>query len=554
MWSVATPIWHAPDEMEHFIYADLLAESGQLPEDKEYELDFNISKSAGVSKLYSYAWETPPRRFIYDGRYAPFERKLDDPIKDIKELEDIFVGIPAIDILALSEPAGAKIIERQNKVISVDLAGYLKDKKSGGRGDFLLYALKSIELAPGIVQLKKSAGLFFKNGMLEKIVDPYGDEPDILIENGVAYFTKTSEEKVELKEIVAGREKKRHSPRAYASPPLYYSLTALILKVVDLSDGGILSGVFFSRMFCVFLSVLAAFYVYKTFKVIWPGQEEFALSGMLLYSFWPLNSFEFGVMSPENIMNLFCAISFYYIARIIFTEEPTDRDWIFFSVMAALAAFSKVAGVLMVAVWWPGLLLYTLIRYKRVKLIHFLPPTLMFVGPYLLWFRAHGFGKIYGTGLNLSFWKYLKLHGADFYLSYAGIFGVVKNVMPQPAYLFIAFSVIVLMLILLYGLLKGFEDDDKLRFGYIFACTMFSFAFFFVIEFLKLADVGAILHTRHFLLLASPFVVMLWASFSRQRDDFIKSFGEALGYVFLIALIFINGYALFDYAAQNFIL
>ncbi len=548
VWSVATPLWHAPDELAHYLYADILERESALVLNKSYLLPYSIYKSIAASNYYSHNFDK--KRYLYDGKYAPFEKNI-DAVTDPAEAKDLFLSLPPVDLEAITAPWEPEIVKERDDSVSYDISFLFTKAKE----PVLIYCRKYKGEFQMNTPMEKSTGFLFIDNKLDETLI-VGDGQDASIKGMIATFAKRPDERLAVRALPIGWEKRDYFTHVNMYPPLYYMIVAGIQRAVRCFGASIINDHFFSRLFSVFLSVIAVFFVYGSFKVVWPDDERCAIAGTLLFSFWPQNSFVSGTINPEALLNLFCTVSFYYIVRILFAkDESSAKDWALFALAASLAALSKVSGILLISIWGAILVLWAIYKEGKLRAVYFLPGILMFFGAYLLWFKQRGFGVLAPMALvDFSLPQYIAYYIQNpmpLFKTFAGFFGALKNPMPTPAYYILILFIIIMLFFFIYAMINNIHKERRKRFAILFVSVTLSFLFFFVMEFLRLKSTGLVLQGRYFLFLALPLTIIALAGIE-QKDGRMRRYANIMLDLFVLTVLSMNVYALVNYAAQNY--
>ena len=255
-------------------------------------------------------------------------------------------------------------------------------------------------------------------------------------------------------------------------------------------------------------------------------------------------------MNDLRIVNL----STYTSPEIV---EHSNKDWVLFSIFASLAAFAKIIGLLLVAVWWVMLIpLILFFRKEKFRPIYLLPAAMMLLGPYLMWHSSHEIVLFGAQHESLSLLEYIascRSRGVfrGVIKHFIGIFGWLNNPMPKPIYSILSSFMLAIVLMLLYRLIRRVKGNEQLNIIYLFLCTIFSVMSFFAMEFLNYEKTGHIIAGRYFLWLLLPMVLLVRFA-TLHTEPYLKKVSNVTFYLFVIAVIFINGYALVNYIGQNF--
>ena len=580
-WSLATPMWLAPDEPHHFTNAYIYANHGTIPENKFYDLPLGIVKSKAVSNLFTHIILKSDRRLSYEATSPPFVKNLDAPI-DLNEAESLFINLSAWDLEHLSIPAWERDFRFLTPAVGFNLgqastAGWKVDNKNiivkdesvsistelldsllieGKKSPYMLFAISYTGLLrPYGHNVEKKSAVLVDNGSVVKLINP-GTYEELSVDDDFVVFKKYPEDNIVIKVMPLELSSWKQHSYYYYFPPFYYGVLAGVIKAVSIFGSNIISEAFFARSFSVCLGLFALIFVYRSLLIIWPDDENSAIAGMVLFALWPMNSFMFSVINADTMLNFLFTAAFYYIIRILFLHKSSTRDWVLFAIVASLAAFTKITGALLVLIWWT-LLMPTLIVLKkeRFKPVFLLPPTLMFVGPYLMWHRTTGL-FLSGAGMNITVMQYIKVYlTGRFWMkfeSFSGNFGSLNNLMPAFAYYILFSFIAVISLLFIFILVKGFKKGNRANHLYLLFCTALSIIFFLVMEYVNLKKYGFVIQGRYFLFLALPGIILARTA-AAQSDKYFKPVREAIFNLFVIAVVIINLCALFNYIAQNYI-
>ncbi len=598
MWSISTPYLRGPDEQPHFIHAKIMVEKNTYPKNQHYYLPLNIEKSVAVShSSWVYTYQEP--RLLHDGKSAPFEERVDEPIT-IDEAQKIFIDLPPWDIEPLSIPwklaeedregynswdieevetrgGEPSDIERSDTAVSFNLSLlkslYIRNNNLLNEQfndypevvyyefkNFILYGRKAREAQRGGIALNKTSALLFVDGKFSNLIAPHpylNEPPDVTIsDDGVVTFKKEPGELVSFRVIPIGRDVKAYYTISYSFPPPYYSALYGIIKVVDKLGGGIISEVFFGRLFSVLIGVMILYFFYNTYRIIWPEHEEYAFAGMALFTFWPMMSYVFAAATPDVFLDFFSAGAFYFLFRLLFKDDNSTKDWALLALFASVATITKVNAILIITIWWVLLVaLLKLVRKRKISLKWFYPPTLLVFGPYMFWYRIYGFSPdSQMLRKKITFIEYLKYQfdiGFNlFYESFVGLFRM--NHLPQSALNLILIFIVTMIALFAYGIFKGFKKERRIDFLFIFLGTFFSVSFFFLMTIIQGGKYGLVFGGRYLFFLALPMTLVIWGAAVEQSGRRVKAFAKTLAYAFVIALILINCYGMYDFVLENF--
>ena len=187
-------------------------------------------------------------------------------------------------------------------------------------------------------------------------------------------------------------------------PPLYYSLVALAISGIDMSDDvhaefifspqvavkpvpqlafpGCLPGcgtalaVHIGRLVSVIFSTLAVLCTYLTALTLLPKRNDIALIATTIHAFWPMMLFMGGVLSNDNGIIFFISLTLLFAARLIMAPavQPPVRRWADYALLgASMAGATMMKDSAISAVLFGVLVLAALVlrdlrarRYRRL--------------------------------------------------------------------------------------------------------------------------------------------------------------------------------------------
>ena len=516
--------------------------------------------------------------YAKEGRYAKYENNV-EALVDSNEAESLFKDLSAWDLELLSIPAwGADYSTvpgwaewnldrpslgwddtsrsvRSRSEFTINMSQLDAVSFDGEALPYILYCIKyTYNLQLGN-QINKSTGFLIKDNKVVKVISP-SDFTDAEYKDEAFRFNKMTNENIEVRLLPIGQKSFKLRTYYYYFPPTYYFTLAATNKVCGLFGAGIITKVFFGRVLSAILGVLTLLFLYKSLERVFNDHQKNMLGGLIIFAFWPMNTFMYSVLNSEALFNFFSAAAFYYLLSILFSKEHSKRDWVLFSIISSLAAFTKVTGALFVIIWWvPLIALLVIHRKEKIKAIFFLPPLMQFLGPFLMWHRTHRVFVAGGSQADLSMVEYLQRYLSGgfmwFYRSFAGNFGSLRDPMPDYIYTILILLTITVLVLFFCHISKGFEKHDRIDFIYLFLCTVTSIIFFFFIEWMKFKESGSFIQGRYLLFLAVPMITIVYSIKSLSLEKF-KNIGETVFNLFVVSIMLINGIALYHYVMQNF--
>lgn len=198
-------------------------------------------------------------------------------------------------------------------------------------------------------------------------------------------------------------------------PPLYYSLVALAISGIDMSDDvqaefifspqvavkpvpqlafpGCLPGcgtalaVHAGRLVSVIFSTLAVLCTYLTALTLLPKRKDIALIATTIHAFWPMLLFMGGVLSNDNGIILFISLTLLFAARLLMAPaaQMAVQRWADYALLgASMAGATMMKDSAISAVLFGGLVLVTLaLRDLRARRYRRLPEPVICIAAFV---------------------------------------------------------------------------------------------------------------------------------------------------------------------------
>ena len=143
-------------------------------------------------------------------------------------------------------------------------------------------------------------------------------------------------------------------------PPLYYGTLVVPYAVTEAAGGSLLEQLVTMRLFSAVFAAGTVLFVFLFLRELVPRAPWAWSAGALVCALQPLFAFIAGGVSPDSMLALFCAATFYLLARA-FRGGLTPRLGAALGASLALAALTKLVAVGLV----PGLLVAGWILVRR---------------------------------------------------------------------------------------------------------------------------------------------------------------------------------------------
>lgn len=128
-------------------------------------------------------------------------------------------------------------------------------------------------------------------------------------------------------------------------PPLHHFIMAICLKIADVFSD--ISSVKLESLqyVTIIYSIVILIALYKILKEL-EVEEKFKVIPMLLFSFYPLYIYLSGSINNDELVSMFCILSFLYLLK--WEKTPSYKNAIFVAIFIGLGLMTKTSAVIMI--------------------------------------------------------------------------------------------------------------------------------------------------------------------------------------------------------------